>query len=179
MNQADYESVLENMCLTDGTLWSMPVCLDVNRSLAQTLTPGQPVALTDEEGFLLAVLTVEELWAPDKKREAKAVYGTDDPSKHPGVNLLLNQSGSWYFGGALEGIQLPVHYDFREPRLTPADTHKLFSRNGWRNVIGFQSEAPLHCAHKEMTLRAARGGRCHGRICPGTGHSSPFSAAPH
>ncbi len=156
LNRADYESVLKNMRLTDGTLWPIPVCLDVSQKLGQTLSPGQPVALTDEEGFMLAILTIEEIWEPDKRKEAEAIYGADDPSKHPGVNLLLNKMGPLYLAGTLEGIQLPVHYDFRELRLTPSDTHRLFSRNGWRKVIGFQSEANLHCAHKEMTLRAAR-----------------------
>ena len=156
MTRADYDSVLQDMRLADGTLWPIPVCLDVNRTLAESLTPGQPVALTDEEGFMLAILTVEETWEPDKKQEAAAIYGTDDPAQHPGVNQLLNQTGPVYVAGALEGIQLPVHYDFRELRLTPSDTHRLFSRNGWRNIIGFQSEADLHCAHREMTLRAAR-----------------------
>jgi len=156
MTRADYDSVLQDMRLADGTLWPIPVCLDVNRTLAESLTPGQPVALTDEEGFMLAILTVEEIWEPDKKQEAAAIYGTDDPTQHPGVNQLLNQTGPVHVAGALEGIQLPVHYDFRELRLTPSDTHRLFSRNGWRNIIGFQSEADLHCAHREMTLRAAR-----------------------
>jgi sulfate adenylyltransferase len=156
LNKADYHSVLEEMRLTDGTLWPIPVCLDATQKQAESLVPGQPVSLTDEEGFMLATLTIEEIWEPDKKKEAKAIYGTDDPSKHPSVNLLLNQTGPCYIAGTLEGIQLPVHYDFRELRLTPSETHRLFSRNGWRNVIGFQSEANLHCAHREMTLRAAR-----------------------
>ena len=156
LNRADYESVLDGMRLSDGTLWPIPVCLDVTTDLAKSLTPGQPVALTDEEGFMLAILTIEEIWAPDKNREAEAIYGTNDPSKHPSVNLLLNKMGSRYLAGTLEGIQLPLHYDFREHRLTPSETHGLFTRNGWRNVIGFQSEANLHCAHREMTLRAAR-----------------------
>ena len=156
LNRVDYESVLDGMRLSDGALWPVPVCLDVGQDPAQSLNIGQQVALRDEEGFMLAILTIEEIWKPDKNREAEAVFGTDDPLKHPGVNLLLNKVGPWYLAGTLEGIQLPVHYDFRELRLTPAETHQMFSRNGWRNVIGFQSEANLHCAHREMTLRAAR-----------------------
>ena len=156
MNQADYESVLTDMRLSDGTLWPLPVYLDVSPEMADPLDDGQPVAITDEEGFVLAILTVEEIWEPDKRQEALAVYGTDDPSRHPGVNTLFQEVKSHYVAGILEGIQLPVHYDFRELRLTPADTHRRFSRNGWRHVIGFQTEANLHCAHREMTLRAAR-----------------------
>lgn len=156
LNQEDYETVLDKMRLADGTLWPMPICLDVNEKIAKPLDRGQPVALRDEEGFLLAVLSVEEIWKPDKRLQALKVFNTDDPGKHPGVRHLIERVGSWYIGGTLEGIQLPIHYDFRELRLTPAETHRIFSQNGWRNVIGFQTEKHLHCAHREMTLRAAR-----------------------
>jgi sulfate adenylyltransferase len=105
---------------------------------------------------MLAVVTVKDLWKPDKKREAEAIFGTHDPERHPGVRNLFEYVESWYVGGSLEGIHLPLHYDFKELRLTPAETHRRFSQNGWRHVIGFQTEKHLHCAHKEMTLRAAR-----------------------
>lgn len=84
------------------------------------------------------------------------MFGTDDPDKHPGVRDLYEHVGPWYVGGSLEGLHLPIHYDFRELRLTPAEIHRRFSQNGWRHVIGFQTEKHLHCAHREMTLRAAR-----------------------
>jgi len=156
MNRDNYETVLDKMRLADGTLWPIPICLDVSEKIAKSLDRGQPVALRDEEGFLLAVLSVEEIWKPDKRVEALKVFGTDDPGKHPGVRHLIERVGSCYIGGTLEGIQLPIHYDFRELRLTPAETHRIFFQNGWRNVIGFQTEKHLHCAHREMTLRAAR-----------------------
>ena len=152
----DYESVLDKMRLTDDTLWPIPICLDVSEKMAQTLEKGQAIALRDEEGFMLAVLTIKEIWKPDKRREAHAVFGTDDPEKHPGVRGLFEQVAPWYIGGTLEGLHLPLHYDFRELRLTPSEAHRLFSQNGWRHVIGFQTQKHLHCAHKEMTLRAAR-----------------------
>jgi len=84
------------------------------------------------------------------------VFGTDDPDRHPSVRDLCEEVSSWYIGGSLEGIHLPIHYDFKELRYTPAEIHRRFSQNGWRHVIGFQTEKHLHCAHKEMTLKAAR-----------------------
>jgi sulfate adenylyltransferase len=156
LGREDYERVLDEMRLTDGTVWPMPVCLDVGEEMARSLEKGQPVALRDEEGFMLAVLTVRDIWKPDKKREADRVFGTEDPVKHPGVRNLYEQVETWYLGGSLEGIHLPMHYDFKELRLTPAETHRRFAQNGWRQVIGFQTEKHLHCAHKEMTLKAAR-----------------------
>ncbi len=156
LGREDYEGVVENMRLADGTVWPMPICLDVNEEMALSLEKGRLVALRDEEGFMLAVLTVGDIWKPDKSVEARCVFGTDDPDKHPGVRDLYEHVGPWYVGGSLEGLHLPIHYDFRELRLTPAEIHRRFSQNGWRHVIGFQTEKHLHCAHKEMTLRAAR-----------------------
>jgi sulfate adenylyltransferase len=156
LNKQDYESVLDSMRLSDGTVWPIPICLDVSEKTAETLDVGQPLALRDEEGFLLAILTIEDIWKPDKKMEARCVFGTDDHRVHPGVRYLYEEVGNWYIGGSLEGVQLPVHYDFRELRLTPADTHREFLENGWRNVVGFQTEKHLHCAHREMIFSAAR-----------------------
>jgi sulfate adenylyltransferase len=156
LNREDYESVLDRMRLSDDTLWPIPINLDVSDEVAQSLEKGQCLALRDEEGFMLAVLTVTDVWKPDKRREAQAVFATEDPEKHPGVRNLYEQVGPWYVGGSIEGIHLPLHHDFKALRLTPAETHRRFSQNGWRHVIGFQTEKHLHCAHKEMTLRAAR-----------------------
>ncbi len=155
-DQEEAACTLETMRLPDGTVWPMPVSLDLLEQTARSLEPGQPVSLVDGEGFLLAVLHVSDIWKPDKKREAQALFGTDDETAHPGVRALYEQIGPWYAGGRLEGIHLPIHYDFKELRLSPAETHRWFTQNGWRRVIGFQTEKHLHCAHKEMTLRAAR-----------------------
>lgn len=156
LNRADYESVLDRLRLTDNTVWPIPICLDVSEKIAASLTPGQKVAINDEEGFMLAVLEIGEIWQPDKKREALAIYGTTDPDAHPGVHHLLHNTGDWYIGGRIEGLHLPLHYDFKEIRLTPAETARRFSQNGWRRVMGFHTDEYLHCAHREMVLQAAR-----------------------
>ncbi|MCB2184574.1 MAG: bifunctional sulfate adenylyltransferase/adenylylsulfate kinase [Desulfobulbaceae bacterium] len=156
LNKKDYDSVLNNMRLADGTVWPMPICLDVSEKTAASFSSGDKIALNDEEGFLLAILTIKDIWQPDKAREAKNVFGTDDGDLHPGVKKLLENTEDWYLGGTLEGLSLPVHYDFKEIRLSPAESHRRFSLNGWRHVIGFHTDAYLHCAHKEMILKAAR-----------------------
>lgn len=152
----DYENVLDHMRLCDGTIWPMPVCLDVGEAFAQRLQRGQRIAIRDEEGFMLAILNVEDVWKSDKPREALAVFGCADPERHPGVRHLFEEVNEWYVGGKLEGIQLPLHHDFPELRLTSSDSHRIFSQRGWRNVIGFQTEKHLHCAHMEMIRLAAR-----------------------
>ncbi len=156
LDKKDYTSVLSRMRLGDGTIWPMPICLDVSEEFAATIEVGQRLALNDAEGFLLALLTVSDVWQPDKREEAEAVYGTVDGDKHPGVKTLYEQIGTWYIGGTLEGVTLPIHYDFRDLRLTPSETHRRFLQYGWRRVLGFHTREYLNCAHREMVLTAAR-----------------------
>ncbi len=156
MNRARYDAVLETMRLENGTVWPIPVCLDISEDVAQSFVVGERVALNDPEGFLLALLTVHDVWQPDKKREAEKIYGTNDADAHPGVRRLYDQIGSWYVGGTLEGVTLPIHYDFQSMRLTPSETVRRFTMNGWRRVLGFHTTEYLHCAHREMVLGAAR-----------------------
>ena len=89
MGQAAYDSVVESLSLPDGTLWPVPIALDVTEAFAEKLSVGDRVALRDNEGFMPAVLTVEDIWRPDRQREAELVYGTGDLS-HPGVRYLMN-----------------------------------------------------------------------------------------
>ncbi|MCP4341724.1 MAG: bifunctional sulfate adenylyltransferase/adenylylsulfate kinase [Desulfobulbaceae bacterium] len=156
MDSEDYNSVLKGMRLSDGTVWPIPVCLDVDEQTADMLSAGSRVALNDQEGFLLAVLTVGEIWQPDKKIEARSVYGTDDPAMHPGVMQLYDRVNDWYVSGRLEGVSLPIHYDFQHLRLSPSETVRTFTMNGWRRVLGFHTDEYLHCAHREMVITAAR-----------------------
>ena len=156
MTRADYEGVCHNMKLTSGLLWPIPITLDVTESFANGLKQGSSkIALRDAEGVMLAVLHVEDVWKPDRKAEAKAVFRTTSPL-HPGVNYLLNKENPWYVGGRIEGLQSPSHYDFKNLRLTPAELRVEFARLGWRRVVAFQTRNPMHRAHVELTLRAAK-----------------------
>ncbi|MGA8501094.1 MAG: bifunctional sulfate adenylyltransferase/adenylylsulfate kinase [Candidatus Sulfotelmatobacter sp.] len=156
MTRADYEGVCHNMRLANGTLWPMPVTLDVTEEFAKKLTPGTTkVALRDPEGVMLAVLNVEEVWQPDRKTEAQAVFASTSAA-HPGADYTMNKANPWYVGGTLEGTQPPSHYDFRNLRLTPAEVRAEFARIGWRRVVAFQTRNPMHRAHVELAFRAAK-----------------------
>jgi sulfate adenylyltransferase len=156
MTRADYEGVCHNMRLADGTLWPMPITLDVTEEFAKKLTPGtSKVALRDPEGVMLAVLNVEEVWQPDRKAEAQAVFASTSAA-HPGADYTINKANPWYVGGTLEGTQLPSHYDFRNLRLTPAEVRAEFARVGWRRVVAFQTRNPMHRAHVELAFRASK-----------------------
>ncbi len=155
MSRADYDRVVDEMRLADGTLWPMPITLDVTREFAQKLKKDSSVALRDPEGVLIAVLDVNDIWEPDIKREALGVFGTQD-ELHPAVFYLKHRANPVYVGGRLRGIEAPTHYDFKHLRRTPAQLRKLFNEMGWKRIVAFQTRNPMHRAHLELTHRAAK-----------------------
>jgi sulfate adenylyltransferase len=154
LRRKDVESVCQAMRLADGSLWPIPVTLDVDAALARGLAPGRPLALRDPEGVLLAVQHVEDAWPIDRAEEARAVYGTADAA-HPGVAAMLALGDTWAVGGALEGVERPRHDDFRNLRLTPVETRAQIAARGWTRTVAFQTRNPMHRAHHALTLRAA------------------------
>ena len=154
LNESDYNSVLENMRLQDGTIWPIPITLDVTEEFAEAINKSDEIALKDKEGFTIAVMSAESIWAPDKKAEAEKVILTTDDS-HPAVNYLINESNPVYVGGPIKGLMLPKQYDYTDLRQTPAQVRELFEKNGWDNVVAFQTRNPMHRAHVELTIRAA------------------------
>ena len=155
MGKADYEHVCSAMRLTNGMLWPVPITLDVAAAIASNWKMGQRVALYNSHGTMLAVLTVAEIWFPDKEIEARLVFGTNDDS-HPEVNYLYKAVGDCYVAGKIEAVQLPTHYDFSEFRHTPAEIRRLFMQRGYKRVIGYYARNPLHRAHVEFIKRAAQ-----------------------
>ena len=155
LRQRDYDRVCKQMRLHDGTLWPVPTTLDVPESLASSLSPGSRLALRDEEGVMLAVLDVEDIWQPDREAEAAAVFGTTN-SEHPGVAHLLDRTRPCYLGGRVTAVQPVTHYDYRLLRHTPAELRAEFAKLGWTKVVAFQTRNPMHRAHQELTLRAAK-----------------------
>ena len=153
LNKEDYENVLTNMRLSDGSVWPMPITLDVNSEFSKSISIGENITLKDKEGFSIAVLEVEDKWEPDLNKEAELIFGTKDLS-HPGVDYLLNYSNNIYIGGKVELIDLPHHYDYKDLRLSPKILKKKFKDLGWDNIVAFQTRNPLHKAHVEMTLKA-------------------------
>jgi len=155
MNRNDYESVLNKMRLADGSLWPIPIVLDITEEFSKKIKDEKKIALRDKEGFPLAVLTISDIWTPNLEKEAKAIYGTVDPT-HPAVNYLFNISNKVYVGGMLEGISFPHHYDYAQDRHTPVELRARFKENSWNKVVAFQTRNPLHKAHVELTLRATK-----------------------
>lgn len=155
LNKQDYDSVIESMRLADGSLWPIPITLDVSAAFAEKTQTGEQIELRDPEGVLLAFLQVESIWTPNKALEAEKVFGSND-LLHPGVYYLQHKAGAVYLGGTIEAVELPQHYDYRQHRHTPAELKALFKKLGWHKVVAFQTRNPMHRAHQELTFRAAR-----------------------
>ena len=172
MTRCDYEDVCQSMRLSDGVLWPVPVTLDVPEALAKSLKPGSILTLRDEEGVMLAALHVEDVWQPNRATEAEAVFGSANP-EHPGVQHLLERTKPFYVGGRLEGLQQVSHYDYRQLRHTPAELRTEFSKLGWRQVVAFQTRNPMHRAHQELTLQAAKEAEANLLIHPVVGMTKP------
>ena len=172
MTRADYESTCSNMRLADGRLWPIPIVLDVTEEFAKSMGRGSAIALRDPEGTMLSALHVDEVWQPDRRAEVEAVYLTTN-TQHPGMEYVLRKTNPWYVGGRLEGVQLPAHYDFRSLRLTPSELRAEFTRLGWRRIVAFQTRNPMHRAHQELTLRAAKKEGANLLIHPSVGMTKP------
>ena len=172
MTRADYDGVVSEMRLASGALWPMPINLDVSEAFAEGLEPGTDIALRDQEGVILAIMSVTDKWRPNKAREAKEVFGADDLA-HPAVNYLHNVAGPVYLGGPIKGLQAPTHYDFRGRRNTPNELRTMFKKLNWRRVVVFQTRNPLHRAHQELTFRAAKEAQANLMIHPVVGMTKP------
>lgn len=174
LTQADYDSVVSTMRLSSGGLWPIPITLDVSGQFVEKLVPGQQIALRDAEFVVIALMTVESIWLPDKLYEARQVFGTTD-ARHPGVDHLLHRSGDFYLGGKLEVVELPVHYDYHHHRHTPAELKAYFSKMGWQYIVGFHAHAPMHRLQHEQTSRIARELEANLLIHPVVGGAQPDS----
>ncbi len=172
MGRDDYDRVVEEMRLASGLLWPIPINLEVSEEFAATLSQGDNIALRDQEGVPVATMQVSDIWTPDKGREARKVFGSED-EVHPAVHYLMHLAGPVYLGGRLQGIEPPMHYDFRHLRDTPGELRSRFSKLGWRKVVAFQTRNPMHRAHQELTFRAARQVEANLLIQPVVGLTKP------
>jgi sulfate adenylyltransferase len=175
MTEKDFTSVVETLRLADGAIFSMPITLDVDQKQIDDLgiKPGARITLRDlRDDRSLAILTVDDVYKPDRVNEAIKVFGSDDDT-HPGVKYLLSTAKDYYVGGKLEAIQRLEHYDFLDLRFTPSELRSHFNKLGWQKVVAFQTRNPMHRAHRELTVRAARSQQANVLIHPVVGLTKP------
>jgi sulfate adenylyltransferase len=150
LDAANFRSVVSEMRLTGGQLWSIPISLPIPSDAELEL--DQEISLRDSRGEILALMTVEEVYEWDRDEVSREVFRTLD-LRHPLVAEMHNW-GRLNVSGTLRVLQLPRRFDFRELRLTPAQTRQQLSQLGHNNVVAFQTRNPLHRAHEELTKRA-------------------------
>ena len=172
MGQNDYNEVLENMRLENGSIWTIPINLDVSEEFAEKIKLHEDIILKDKEGFSLAHLTVSDIWEPDFKKESEIVFRTTSHA-HPGVNYLFSHTKRFYIGGKLKLISDPRHYDYKEYRHTPRQLKKIFEKLNWDKIIAFQTRNPLHRAHVEMINRAIKNKDANLLLHPVVGMTKP------
>lgn len=171
LDQEDYLSVVNESRLSGGALWTIPITLDVPEKFAQSISKGQRIALIQDDEIPLAILTVGDIYKPDKSLEALKVFRGDP--EHPAISYLNNIAGDYYIGGKLQAIQLPQHYDYPGLRKTPAQLRLEFQSRQWDRIVAFQTRNPMHRAHRELTVRAAREANAKVLIHPVVGLTKP------
>ena len=146
MEQKDYETVVEDMRLTNDIPWSIPITLSVTEEVAEPLKPGTVVRLDDPEGKFVGVLELTQKYSYDKAREALKVYGTDE-IKHPGVKVLYEEGGI-NLAGSVWLLERSPHPLFLDYQIDPEKSRAMFLAKGWQTVVGFQTRNPIHRAHE-------------------------------
>lgn len=175
LNEADYKSVVESLRLTSGALFPIPVNFDVSKEDIEALgiKPGARIALRDpRDDNALAILAVEDIYTPNKVLEAEKVFGADDIA-HPAVAYLKNKVKEFYVGGKVQAVQPPTYFDYVDLRYTPTELRAHFKKLAWRKVVAFQTRNPMHRAHRELTVRAARQQQANVLIHPVVGLTKP------
>lgn len=146
MNQEDYNRVVTEMRLANGTVWSIPITLSVDEKVAAPLQEGGLIRLDNPGGQYIGVLELTEKYHYDKIREAIHVYRTND-SNHPGVKVLYNQ-GSVNLAGDVWLLERDPHPLFPKYQVDPVESRQLFQEMGWKTIVGFQTRNPIHRAHE-------------------------------
>lgn len=146
MEQADYETVVEDMRLTNGLPWSLPVTLSVSEEVAEELKEGNWVRLDNSEGKFIGVLELTQKYHYNKAHEAVNVYLTDE-QKHPGVKVLY-ESGPVNLAGPVWLLEREAHPLFPSYQIDPLQSRAMFKEKGWQTIVGFQTRNPIHRAHE-------------------------------
>lgn len=150
MDQADYKSVLDNMRLTSGHVFPIPITLPIDDEV--DIETGQEVALRSPNNDLLAVMSIEEIYKWDLEEVSIKAFGKMDV-RHP-IVAEMHRWGSRNIAGPIKMLQLPPYFDFKNIRMTPAETRTRLAEYGHENVVAFQTRNPMHRVHEELTKRA-------------------------
>lgn len=158
LTQKDYQSVLDNVRLTSGEVWPMPIVFPVSQEIAQKTSLGEKIIIQDVTNCPIAHLEVQDIYRPDIGEECEKAYGTRD-TNHPYVKEISEldaKQTTYYLGGKVSKINnnASLHHDFTNLRRSPQEVRELKEKLGWKTMVGFQTRNPMHRSHVELTLKS-------------------------
>lgn len=151
LGRNNFLKVVRDHALEDGTVWTIPILLDVEKEVAEELSERDEIALTSRDGEPLAVMTLTSIFSPDKRDAAKGLFGTAE-TEHPGVKNFLDR-GEYFLGGPINLIRDPFT-QFSNYYLKPVETRVLFKEKDWEKVVGFQTRNVPHRGHEHLQKSA-------------------------
>jgi len=158
MNEKDFIGVLDNMRLSNGIPWTIPIIFDIEEKTAENLKIGQTIALEGYDG-VMAIMNIEDKYTYDKLETSKKWFGTLD-EKHPGVARLMKM-GNVLIGGKINLIKRRKS-EYKEYELTPSQARKIFEEKGWSRIVGFHTRNVIHRGHEYIQLDAVKKNYCDG-----------------
>lgn len=146
--EKDYNSIINEMYLSSGILWPIPITLMVEEEEALKVKKEEIIVLLDERNEAIAIMEIEDIYKPDKEKEALKVYKTKDTA-HPAVRYL-KEKGNFYIGGKVSLLRRPRPILFPKYHNDPPQTRQKFMELGWKSVVAFQTRNPVHRAHEYL-----------------------------
>ena len=155
----DFNSVVDTMRLSEGTIWTVPIIIQIDKMDAKRLENVPKILLVDDTGLKIAILHNESIFMMNKQKVLIKLFGTDNP-RHPGVNKVL-AGGDYIIGGKIELLQRTSN-NFKHYELTPTQTRNIFESLNWKKIVGFHTRNVIHRSHEFIQLEAMKTEMCDG-----------------
>lgn len=146
MNKADWKGVCENMKMSNGVFWPIPVTLSSDEKYAA----GTELCLVSgETKEIMGTMKVTECYEIDREFECKHVFTTTD-DEHPGVKMVRAQKKYNVAGPVKVVSESYFPKEFGDIYMRPAESRKIFEEKGWTTIAALQLRNPMHRSHEYL-----------------------------